>query len=276
MHKSSQQEGDQPRRQDSQGTSGTRLGREVRSQLPEITLRPAFTGSQHCCSEEEHQAAMAAHVHHPESVIWECPHKHDLHQFEENVTLDPQTRHPNLYLCWKHKCVRWYQEPQDLPDNHERFDSVPCVLGSEGFTRGNHYWEVAVGNHPEWAVGVAKESVVRKGCFQFTPEEGIWAQGCWWVRCGSDWERHVAGEPSVPKPTADDPHEAGNGGDPRAGVEKLGIPGHKTIGVFLEYGKGKVTFFQQDKLTIMRANFGGENVFPFFYGAPGAHFKVIS
>uniref|UniRef100_K7FL79 B30.2/SPRY domain-containing protein n=1 Tax=Pelodiscus sinensis TaxID=13735 RepID=K7FL79_PELSI len=160
-----------------------------------------------------------------------------------NVTLDPQTRHPNLYLCWKHKCVRWYQEPQDLPDNHERFDSVPCVLGSEGFTRGNHYWEVAVGNHPEWAVGVAKESVVRKGCFQFTPEEGIWAQGCWWVRCGSDWERHVAG--------------------------------HKTIGVFLEYGKGKVTFFQQDKLTIMRANFGGENVFPFFYGAPGAHFKVI-
>lgn len=37
--------------------------------------------------------------------------------------------------------------------------------------------EVTVRGRPRWAIGVAKESVRRKGSFQLSPQEGIWAVG---------------------------------------------------------------------------------------------------
>ncbi|XP_026546375.1 E3 ubiquitin-protein ligase TRIM7-like [Notechis scutatus] len=73
----------------------------------------------------------------------------------------------------------------ECPDVPERFDREFCVLGSEGFTTGWHWWEVSVqGDYNSlvrgtawWAIGVAKESVPRKGTFQLSPQEGIWAVG---------------------------------------------------------------------------------------------------
>ncbi|XP_065421166.1 zinc finger protein RFP-like [Chrysemys picta bellii] len=92
-----------------------------------------------------------------------------------NVTLDPDTIHPQLVLSEDWKSVRWEETWQDLPDNPERFDTEPCVLGCEGFTSGRHCWEVELGCGGGWAVGVARESVRRKG--QISPEEGIWGVG---------------------------------------------------------------------------------------------------
>ncbi|KAM9120059.1 butyrophilin subfamily 1 member A1-like [Pangshura tecta] len=92
-----------------------------------------------------------------------------------NVTLDPDTAHPHLVLSEGGKCVRCGDTQQRLPNNPERFDTKPCVLGCEGFTSGRHCWEVEVGGGRFCAVGVARESVRRKGWISRSPEEGIWA-----------------------------------------------------------------------------------------------------
>nr|XP_032630235.1 zinc finger protein RFP-like [Chelonoidis abingdonii] len=96
-----------------------------------------------------------------------------------NVTLDPDTAHPNLVLSEDRKRVRQGNTWQQLPNHPERFDSWGCVLGCEGFTSGRHCWEVEVGAGGYWAVGVARESVRRKGWISRSPKGGIWAVGCW-------------------------------------------------------------------------------------------------
>ncbi|KAM7145522.1 zinc finger protein RFP-like isoform 3-T3 [Macrochelys suwanniensis] len=103
-----------------------------------------------------------------------------LRKFKANVTLDPDTAHPHLVLSEDWKSVRRGNTRQDLPKNLERFDSERCVLGCEGFTSGRHCWEVEVVAGRCWAVGVARESVGRKGQISCSPEGGIWAVGQWW------------------------------------------------------------------------------------------------
>nr|XP_032630238.1 tripartite motif-containing protein 15-like [Chelonoidis abingdonii] len=94
---------------------------------------------------------------------------------QANVTLDPDTAHHELVVSEDRKSVRWERIWQRLPNNPERFDTELCVLGYEGFTSGRHCWEVDVGAGRHWAVGVARESVGRKGEISRNPEGGIWA-----------------------------------------------------------------------------------------------------
>ncbi|XP_044837352.1 butyrophilin subfamily 2 member A2-like [Mauremys mutica] len=94
---------------------------------------------------------------------------------QANVTLDPDTAHPQLILSEDQKSVIPGATRQDLPKNPERFDTEPCVLGCEGFTSGRHCWEVEIGGLGGWAVGVAREFVGRKGEISRSPEGGIWA-----------------------------------------------------------------------------------------------------
>nr|XP_032638256.1 butyrophilin subfamily 2 member A2-like isoform X2 [Chelonoidis abingdonii] len=96
-----------------------------------------------------------------------------------HVTLDPDTAHPQLVLSEDRKSVRREYTRQRLPKNPERFDTVPCVLGCEGFTSGRHCWDVEVGAGGYWAVGVARESVKRKGWISHSPEGVIWAVQQW-------------------------------------------------------------------------------------------------
>ena len=91
------------------------------------------------------------------------------------MTLDPDTAHPHLFLYEDFKSVRLEDARQQLPEKPERFDSWPCVLGREAFTAGRHYWEVEVGDRTDWAIGVCREDVAKKGFDPMTPKNGFWA-----------------------------------------------------------------------------------------------------
>uniref|UniRef100_A0A8C8RFY6 Zinc finger protein RFP-like n=1 Tax=Pelusios castaneus TaxID=367368 RepID=A0A8C8RFY6_9SAUR len=157
-----------------------------------------------------------------------------------DMTLDPDTTHPELVLSEDQKCVRWGDTWQDLPDNPERFDTDPCVLGSEGFTSGRHSWEVEVGAGLFWAVGVARESVRRKGGVSYNPEGGIWAvEQCWWG------QYQALTSPATPLPLS-------------------WVP--RRIQISLDYEWGQVTFFDADNealiFTFPPAAFNGERICP--------------
>ncbi|XP_048345153.1 E3 ubiquitin-protein ligase TRIM7-like isoform X2 [Sphaerodactylus townsendi] len=92
-----------------------------------------------------------------------------------DVTLDPDTAHPLLLLSEDRKSMKLRKEPLCLPNNPRRFDKETMVLGREGFRSGLRFWEVTVGCEGCWAVGVARESVRRKGAITICPGQGIWA-----------------------------------------------------------------------------------------------------
>ncbi|XP_071880826.1 zinc finger protein RFP [Anas platyrhynchos] len=166
-----------------------------------------------------------------------------------NVTLDPATAHPNLHLSEDRKQVRGQLVPQDLPDNPERFDFEPCVLGCQGFTSGRHFWEVEVGQGGVWAIGVARETAKRKGPMSLTPKEGIWALEAY--------------------------HSLTS---PRANVRLNQLP--RKIRVSLDYEGGRVAFFSSDDdapiLVYSRAAFNGERVLPWFKMGMGARLQEIT
>ncbi|XP_073191654.1 E3 ubiquitin-protein ligase TRIM35 isoform X2 [Lepidochelys kempii] len=132
---------------------------------------------------------------------------------------------------------------QLLVDNPERFSSAPCILGSRGFSKGSHVWEVDLGGLTNWRVGVAKE---RGGCrwnFHHDARSGFWYI---YRLQGADCEMC----------------RASNSARSETAVRDL-----KRIRVELDCDEGELSFYDADQkshIYTFHEPFSGE-VFPYFY-----------
>ncbi|XP_032364783.1 E3 ubiquitin-protein ligase TRIM11-like isoform X3 [Etheostoma spectabile] len=98
-------------------------------------------------------------------------------QYAVDVTLDPDTAHPNLILSYNGKQVNHGDVRKNLPDNPKRFSNHPCVLGKQSFSSERFYFEVQVKGKTEWTLGVARESITRKEYITLSPQNGFWTIG---------------------------------------------------------------------------------------------------
>nr|XP_020667952.1 E3 ubiquitin-protein ligase TRIM39-like isoform X1 [Pogona vitticeps]XP_020667953.1 E3 ubiquitin-protein ligase TRIM39-like isoform X1 [Pogona vitticeps] len=159
-----------------------------------------------------------------------------------DLTLDPETAHPNLVLSEDRKSVKFVkQRLRDLTDSPRRFTIYPCVLATEGFTSGRHYWEVEVGEKTHWALGVCNDSVSRKGETTSLPETGYWR-----VRLFNGDKYAATTTPFTPLNISTKP---------------------KRVGVFLDYEAGRLSFYNVTDRSHMYtfADTFTEKLWPFFY-----------
>ncbi|XP_059814132.1 zinc-binding protein A33-like [Hypanus sabinus] len=143
-----------------------------------------------------------------------------------SVTLDVETANPLLEVSEDRKSVRRTWTWRNLPDTGKRFTYRPCVLGSKGFTSGRHSWEVEVTGIRDWWLGVASESVKRKGRVRLRPETGFWVIG----RDGDVLHRDYDVDRGLPSP------ESRLAAGP--------IPGR--VGVYFSYESGTVSFYNAE------------------------------
>uniref|UniRef100_A0A7N6F7U7 Nuclear factor 7, brain-like n=1 Tax=Anabas testudineus TaxID=64144 RepID=A0A7N6F7U7_ANATE len=163
------------------------------------------------------------------------------------VILDPNTASGWLYLSDDLTSVRRGDTKQQLPDNTERNTEYSTVLGSESFSSGKHSWEVEVGDHPDWNVGLVKESVDRKGKCLASPKYGIW---CLMYHSGKYTDG--SGETVTVKKSL------------------------QRIRVQLDYDRGEVSFYDPEDMTHIytyRETFT-EKLFPYFSVGESGHAKT--
>ncbi|XP_039460134.1 nuclear factor 7, brain-like [Oreochromis aureus] len=134
-----------------------------------------------------------------------------------DVTLDPDTAHPKLILSDDGKQVFDSDVWKNLPDNPERFSQYVCVLGEQSFSSGRFYFEVQVKGKTDWTLGVARESINRKGKIIARPQDGFWTV---WLRNENEYK--ACAGPSV-----------------RLCLQ----PGPEKVGVFVDYEDGLVSFY---------------------------------
>lgn len=171
--------------------------------------------------------------------------------------MDPTTAHLNLVLSEDLTGVRYSDTKQSLPENPRRFDYCCCVLGTEGFSSGRHYWVIDVTNKTKWNLGVAKESVNRRGGITLSPENGFWIL---WLRNGHEFK------------ALDVPYRA---------LTLRSKP--QRVGIYLDYEGGVLSFYNADDMTHIYTfvTSFSENIYPYFCpclndsGKNGGPLKVL-
>ncbi|XP_037553389.1 E3 ubiquitin-protein ligase TRIM21-like, partial [Nematolebias whitei] len=160
---------------------------------------------------------------------------------EVDLTLDPKTANPGLILSVDGKQVHRGDVRKKLPDNPKRFSQYASVLGAQSFSSGRFYFEVQVKGKTGWILGVARESINRKGLITVSPKYGLWTFGLINVN-----EYAAAAEPLV-----------------RLSLQ----PGPEKVGVFVDYEEGLVSFYDVDAAALIYSFTGccfSQQLHPFF------------
>ncbi|XP_034080937.1 E3 ubiquitin-protein ligase TRIM39-like isoform X2 [Gymnodraco acuticeps] len=168
-------------------------------------------------------------------------------KYAVDVTLDHDTAHPDLILSHNGKHVCDGEVRKNLPNNPERFSYCNCVLGKQSFSSGIFYFEVQVKGKTEWDLGVARESIKRKGEMTLSPVDGFWTIH---LRNGNKYNGND--DPSVCLSLRSEPQK---------------------VGVFVDYEEGLVSFYDVDAAALIysftRCSFT-EKLYPFF--SPGLQY----
>ncbi|KAK7880592.1 hypothetical protein WMY93_032771 [Mugilogobius chulae] len=162
------------------------------------------------------------------------------HKFEVDVTLDPDTAHPKLVLSEDLKQVHHTDVKKQLPDSPLRFTLYPIVLGKQSFSSGRFYFEVQVKGKTKWDLGVAQESIDRKGQVTANPKNGFWSI----VLRNKDYKACI---------------------DPWTRLSPVRAP--QKVGVFVDYDEGLVSFYDTDSADLLFSFTGccfKEKLFPYF------------
>lgn len=162
-------------------------------------------------------------------------------QYAVNVTLNPETAYPKLILSADGKRVTRGDLKQNLPDNPERFNSCCAVLGNQSFSSGRFYYEVQVKEKTDWTLGVARESINRKGEIKVCPRNGYWTV---WLRNGDIY--HANNTPPVCLLLKSQPQK---------------------VGVFVDYEDDLVSFYDVDAEDLIYSFTGckfNEKLYPYF------------
>ncbi|XP_051238881.1 E3 ubiquitin-protein ligase TRIM21-like [Dicentrarchus labrax] len=179
-------------------------------------------------------------------------------QYAVDVTLDPDTAQPWLILSDDGKQVKHGDVKKNLPDNPERFDSCTCVLAKQSFSSGRFYYEVQVKGKTKWDLGVARESINRKGIITLRPQDGYWL-----ILLRNENEYKAATSPSVSLSLKSQPEK---------------------VGVFVDYEEGLVSFYDVDAAALIYSFTGcsfTEKLYPCFgpslnYGGRNSAPMIIS
>lgn len=156
-----------------------------------------------------------------------------------DVSLDPMTIHPWLQLSDDHKKVQEGLTEADLLYSPQRFDSLPCVLGWEGYMGGRHYWEVEFANNGYWKVGVTTATSKRHGRFPMKPSNG------YWVLWRSTRQFFACTNPETALPL-------------------LLVP--QKMGIYIDYEEGQISFYNAENKSHIFTFTGQfrEKLYPFF------------
>lgn len=198
-----------------QGLSSVKVQRALRNDWLQVDLRPPSQEGSVVRALAQLETVVSQQM---KSLVQDELRR--VRHYAVDVTFDRETAHPSLIVSADGKQVRPGDEQQDLPQTPKRFSVNPCVLGTQSFSSGRFYFELQVKEKAEWDCGVASESINRAEDVPLSPEDGYWAI---WLRKRVKFK--ALSDPPVRLCLSSRP---------------------STVGVFVDYKEGVVSFYDVD------------------------------
>lgn len=186
------------------------------------------------CESTEHPAAAASPV--TDEFINEAwsPPQDNLMMIQQcnavDVTLDARTVHPRLIMSDDKKELRVSQSQLQMFFRSilgDRLDGMPMALGKDGYSSGRFYYEVQVNGSNSWILSVVKEP------FKYDPRCDTFKWG-WSLFCHSN-DSFILSVDTGP-------------------LFVWQMP--QTVGVFVDYEKGEVSFYDVGARTLIHSYTG--------------------